>query len=180
MAKKTYIYALLDPRDGRTFYIGKSNNPKLRLLSHLEDGINPQKTAWIKELAEIGLTPNLSILKSVSMTEWQEAERSAILDAFSRGEPLTNIKPGGEGGCMPSEQWDKVMAKFLSKQDLKKFKGLSDKNKSLIGIRLAQTLARYWSIFWRGKAHTYEDVFMDKEAELGRRLARKLVNGTPN
>jgi len=74
--KKTYIYSLVCPLDGKVKYIGKSNNPYLRFSKHksLSDkntGDNILKNEWIRKLLSIGESPILSILEEVDVTEWK-------------------------------------------------------------------------------------------------------------
>ena len=71
----TYIYALIDPRNGRVRYVGKSNNPHRRLLAHMLDKTKSHRTSWLKE---IGRRPKVMILQVVSVSKWVEAETGGI------------------------------------------------------------------------------------------------------
>lgn len=95
-----YIYHLCCPDTGEVRYIGKSNSPKHRLTRHLQASKNPQNYAqrWIATLLRAGKKPLLEIAKELSPEEnWQEVERSAIAEGFSKGLRLTNTSAGGEG-----------------------------------------------------------------------------------
>jgi hypothetical protein len=98
--KTTYIYGLIDPRDNQVKYVGKSNNPKTRLLSHRRwwfDRHNP-KGQWIKELKEHGLNPSCTILAEVPMPEWETHEQLWISKMIAAGSPLLNSVAGGLHG----------------------------------------------------------------------------------
>jgi len=65
--KKTYIYGLIDPRDNKIKYIGKSNDPIKRLKSHIYNSINNKKKRtkkenWIIKLINNFLQPEIKIL----------------------------------------------------------------------------------------------------------------------
>ena len=94
-----YIYALIDPRDSRIRYIGKSTNPKKRLGVHLRDSGNCHRVAWIQSLLKVGMVPQLAIMEEVAAdADWQERERFWIQMHRSAGCDLTNGTDGGDGG----------------------------------------------------------------------------------
>lgn len=95
----TYIYALVDPRDGNTRYIGKTNNPRLRLKSHFNKSRhkNTYKFNWINSLRELGLKPILEIIDEVPKSEWKYWERFWIYQFKQWGFNLTNSTSGGNG-----------------------------------------------------------------------------------
>lgn len=85
------IYGLLDS-DGVLRYIGKSNNPKERLKSHLRDARrrNYPVCRWIRKNGP----PSLVILED-NCEDWEESERRWIREARADGVPLLNIMGGG-------------------------------------------------------------------------------------
>lgn len=100
--KKTYIYSLVCPLDGKVKYIGKSNNPYLRFSKHksLSDkntGDNILKNEWIKNLLYLGKTPLLNILEEVDITEWKIKEKFYIKKYKDLGNEIFNICGGGNG-----------------------------------------------------------------------------------
>jgi hypothetical protein len=100
----TFIYALVDPRNNEVRYIGKSDNPVKRFKDgHLCDKETHPKVSWIKSLRKLGLLPVLQIIEEVSFSDWQERERYWIAYYRERGERLTNLCEGGNGGAMPPE-----------------------------------------------------------------------------
>lgn len=93
------VYALRDPRDLAIYYIGRTRRtPQQRLNEHLNmerSGhiqMRPRVYSWIHSLVEEGLRPELVILDKLSASESRAAEKRHILDAWQRGEPLTNIQ----------------------------------------------------------------------------------------
>lgn len=70
-----YIYELIDPRDLQPNYIGYTDDPKQRIIEHLNvDSGNVNKYTknknWIRSLLEIGLTPLMNILDEVPEENW--------------------------------------------------------------------------------------------------------------
>jgi len=104
MSKKqnntTFIYALVDPRNGDIRYIGKANNARLRFNSHMFDLARTKKTNWIKSLIKIGLKPELLIIDEVLISEWVFWEMHYISLFRFYGFKLTNATDGGESGSL--------------------------------------------------------------------------------
>lgn len=129
--KTYYIYALVDPRTKEIRYIGKTINPSQRLIKHTtpwyyNDGTH--KGNWIKQLIRLGLKPEMTILKTVSESEWQKEEIDTI-KKYRETHNLTNIDSGGSGGMgrtTSEETKDKIRDKIvkrwklLSKEDYRK------------------------------------------------------------
>lgn len=102
MSETIYIYGLFDPRNYSLRYIGKSNNPDLRLKCHLSEvkhgrSGNTHKDNWIKQLLAEGLEPSIEILEECDEDNWQEIEKAWIEECREKGLYLTNIADGGEG-----------------------------------------------------------------------------------
>jgi hypothetical protein len=94
--RKVKIYALVDPRDDRVRYVGKTRKTlPARLALHLESPTNRSMAAWFAELARALLAPAPVVLEFVSDDEWQAAERGWIHWFRERGQ-LLNIDPGGD------------------------------------------------------------------------------------
>ena len=117
--KRTYIYGLKDPRDGLIHYIGKSDRPSRRLAAHMRDRrVNPDKIAWLKEIAETGQRPELVILCEAGLGDWQDLECLWIARGKAQGWPLTNLVAGGGGGQEPRFRF---FDGYLSPEDRARF-----------------------------------------------------------
>jgi DNA-binding transcriptional regulator YiaG len=100
---QTYqIYALIDPRDNTTRYVGMSRNAQRRLFQHLlGDQGNEQKNNWLLELLEGGIYPILRILETIDMEGVDayaiacEREQYWISECLRLGMPLLNISVRG-------------------------------------------------------------------------------------
>lgn len=61
------IYALIDPRDGKEFYIGRTEDLYRRFKQHLNcEGKNDSKNALIRELQSLFLVPIMKTLEIVA------------------------------------------------------------------------------------------------------------------
>lgn len=101
----TFIYGLLDPRNGQLRYIGKSNNPTARRYEHVcasQIAAPTHRNYWIKSLLTDGVKPEMLILEEVSTNDWKKAERWWISYWKFVGSNLVNGTSGGEGLHNPS------------------------------------------------------------------------------
>jgi uncharacterized protein len=89
-----YVYLLLDPRDGKAFYVGKGKGKGERCLQHSSKDDGVAKASKIVEIESAGLTPQIDIIRHGLKNE-DEAflVESAVIDAFGLSN-LTNIAPG--------------------------------------------------------------------------------------
>ena len=84
-----YIYALIDPRDSRIRYIGKSTNPKKRLGVHLRDGggsfialpgySHCSRSAWSRSLRSWKKWLPTQTGKSTSDSGFRCTDRQAVI-----------------------------------------------------------------------------------------------------
>ena len=97
----TAIYGLLDPRDKKIKYVGKSVEPRGRVVAHRNgtatNHCNANFRSWMSELKSADLWPRTLILEAVPLSAWEEAERKWIAYVRSIGHPLTNVSNGGAG-----------------------------------------------------------------------------------
>lgn len=97
------IYALCSPETGELRYIGKANNPKKRLASHLRASRSRETPVydWMRKLARTGLIPEMVVLAE-DCADWQSEERRLIREARNSGYRLLNVADGGnEPYCSP-------------------------------------------------------------------------------
>jgi GIY-YIG catalytic domain len=98
IAKPVVIYALIDPRNGRIRYVGKTNqNLKSRLSAHILEKSKCHRCHWLDQLKAAGLKPLMAQLELVQTRTWQEAERHWIKTLKAEGCDLTNNTSGGDG-----------------------------------------------------------------------------------
>jgi hypothetical protein len=99
MPSEFYVYELSDPRDGAVFYVGKGKGS--RLWRHEVDakaGKPGAKCDRIRDILADGLRPQTMVVQSFrDETSAYRAEAQRI--AHYGLDRLTNISPGGAGGC---------------------------------------------------------------------------------
>jgi hypothetical protein len=97
-----YIYALIDPRDDMVRYVGVTRDVYFRLSRHVKEAPKmDRKGAWISELGQLGLSPELEILETVELEAIEidadidvvalEREKYWIHEFLKSGAPLLNI-----------------------------------------------------------------------------------------
>ena len=119
-----YVYRLVDPRNGQTFYIGKGKGNRVfqHVLGAIDyyDGVDkkdidevndPNKLRIIQEIREAGLDV-IHIIQRWNLTEREAFQvESALIDAFPG---LANIQRGHEsehGVCNAVELEQRLSAK---------------------------------------------------------------------
>jgi hypothetical protein len=113
----TFIYALIDPRNDKVKYIGKSNTPRQRTIDHISEARvskdKYKKLQWIRSLLKEGLKPTLEILDEVCENQWKFWEQHYISLYKSWGFNLCNHDNGGLGNSrMTLEMRNKISAKL--------------------------------------------------------------------
>jgi len=101
MTNTAFIYVLKEPDTGEIRYVGKSTNPKIRVLNHVyeakDERKNNHRLKWFRSLIKRGLEPVLEIIDEVPELEWQAWEAAYIQLYRSEGHKLVNGTLGGEG-----------------------------------------------------------------------------------
>ncbi len=100
MRLTTFIYTLSD-KNGHIRYIGKTNTPRKRIYSHIQEcktSNKSHKINWIKSLLAKNEVPIIDILEEVSIDDWKNSEIYWIEQFRQWGFNLTNLTNGGQGG----------------------------------------------------------------------------------
>ena len=97
-----YIYVLKCPISEKIRYVGKTNNLKRRLQSHIDYSTNSKKKKryvnyWILKLLKEGLKPKIELLETCDEKTWKERESYYISFYKMKGYDLCNLTYGGEG-----------------------------------------------------------------------------------
>lgn len=90
-----YLYALVDPTDGRVRYVGQTSNLKERLSQHLSvnDPVSTPKQKWLALIAMKGNRPIMMPFKIVPYEHRLQHESAAIRTAITAGADLLNVLP---------------------------------------------------------------------------------------
>jgi group I intron endonuclease len=93
-----YVYALIDPRNKETFYVGKGTKDRVSVHgSESNRGHNPQKDAVINEIKKTGKSiRHAKVASGLPEDEAYELEEFVIEELGL--ESLTNMIPGGVSG----------------------------------------------------------------------------------
>jgi len=96
--KITYIYGLYEVgKENEIRYVGKTNNPKSRIHSHLtRKKVNKEKVAWILEVLKNGGEIGMRIIEECG-EDWSEKEKYWI-STYNKTGLLLNKSSGGECG----------------------------------------------------------------------------------
>lgn len=93
------IYALIDPRNNETRYVGVSFDSKDRYSKHMysaRSGHVCHKCAWLRQVLSCGLLPELRVLQVIPDELRGLAEIEWIASLTKQGAKLTNATTGGE------------------------------------------------------------------------------------
>jgi hypothetical protein len=92
-----YVYRLIDPRDGKTFYIGKGKAKRLEAHEReARKGVLSKKCNKIRSITDAGLTVQKEIVREFKREDAAYRFEKKLI-AESGLENLTNIEPGGRG-----------------------------------------------------------------------------------
>lgn len=155
-----YVYRLIDPRNGQTFYVGKGKGN--RLFAHVNDALNDyegekydnaeeddisSKIQQIRDIRNSGLEV-IHVIQRYGLTEKEAFEvEAALIDCFAG---LTNIQAGhsSDRGVNNAE----VLQRELSLEEFEDVEGL---NYCIIKINdywlnergsVYETVRKYWKI----------------------------------
>lgn len=99
MQNQSFIYALLDPRDGSIRYIGQTSVGMRRVRKHFyrSEKRNLHVYNWIRALRALDLEPKVSVLLECDISVLNKEEEFYISYLKSLGCNLTNHTGGGGG-----------------------------------------------------------------------------------
>lgn len=100
-----YVYRLSDPRDGRTFYVGKGQRDRAwqheRFVRAGKPAGNPSKCERIQQIAGAGLAVKVTIVAAYILESDALEHEWRLVDSLP---DLTNLMPGGIGSAQTPEQ----------------------------------------------------------------------------
>lgn len=136
------IYAIIDPRDSRPFYIGRASNFPRRKRQHIDYG-HGLSGLHIQKIKQRGLTPLFAILEHCK-TEAQaiRAETFWIEICKARGVPIHNKENTAiKGPSMAGTPWtaiedERLKELILSKASLSEMASIFQRTHSAISSRI--------------------------------------------
>jgi len=100
MSNVIYIYGLFHPETNELRYIGKTNNLKMRLQSHIDYARSKRKqrpvSDWINSLIKNGIKPIIRQIELCNNKNWIEREMFWIKEYKHIGARILNLTDGGE------------------------------------------------------------------------------------
>lgn len=162
-----YVYDLIDPRDGKTFYVGKGTGDRLK--EHVRDarkGEGGPKCDRIREILAEGLTVEERIVKEFENEAYAYAYEKRRIARIGL-ENLTNIAPGGGGTRATEAEPTERLGPFEARANLLRIWATKQPRK---GALFSQAL---WRALERAVPRIFEELFRDfgREATTKRLLA---------
>ena len=116
-SKITYIYGLYEVgKNDEIRYVGKSDNPKIRLCAHMRKSrYKSYKNNWIESLIRLNSKIDIKIIEVVNYNNWQEREIYWISEMKRLGNRLTNTTIGGEGATIYQIEYEECKKYLLDK-----------------------------------------------------------------
>lgn len=151
-----YIYGLVDPRNNKLKYVGKSKSPVDRFSAHIleaKKGIKSYKNNWIKGLLNYDFLPLLIILDETDEEKANLLEKYWIKKSKEEGCTLVNMTDGGDGG--PTFQGRKHTKETIEKMSAVKV-GHIGWNKGLKGYKLPEGTGLKISQKLKGKVSAFK------------------------
>jgi hypothetical protein len=143
-----YVYKLVDPRDGKPFYIGKGTDD--RYAAHVKEakkGLVSRKCDRIREILAANLEVQVEIVRKFDFENQAYAYEAKLIKRIGL-ENLTNVAPGGGAP--------------------RKAVGVAPMEMVRSCVRMARVLTRYKEVGWR---------FGGKWHDLPRDTAIKILSG---
>lgn len=171
--KRAFIYGLVDPRTNEVRYIGKTQqSPNIRLRAHMLDRSNCHRVHWLRELAALGLEPDIVLLEAIEGAwPWQESERYWIAHGRKVGWRLTNNTSGGDGvSDLPPESRERIRQAWIGRKH-------SAETRRKIGVASTQRKhSDEWRSLMRAKMSGRVIGWSTKISEANRKLDAKAIS----
>lgn len=113
-----YVYELLDPRSGLCFYVGKGTDDRAfwheKKVQNGGGTGNPHKDSLIKQILSESYRVTVKIVRDDLSSDDAFALEAVLIEQYglrSEGGALTNLKPGGKGGC---PKWSEERKAYFS------------------------------------------------------------------
>jgi uncharacterized protein len=145
---KTYVYRLIDPRNGETFYVGEGRGNRVCAHMREEQGLEgdelDNKLRRIREIRRAGLEVGHVIHRHGMDEKTALQVEAALIDAYPG---LANIA-GGVGGDCGAAHAKEIVSRYAAEQaDFKKHKALLiTVNKSVAENSLYEATRYAWKI----------------------------------
>lgn len=165
--RKTSIYFLIDPRNSKIRYVGKTvQKLEYRLRQHLTEKSNHRRSNWIKSLQILGLKPIIIQVHNCPWNLSSEFEINMISACKKWGMDLTNLTDGGDGciGYKPNEE----QRKRIKLAAIKRSKEYSSPRK---GIKHTEESKKKMSNSRIGRIRSKESI--EKQVATLKRIGRK-------
>ncbi len=111
---KTYVYRLIDPRNGETFYVGKGKGN--RVFAHVQDELSSDdpgdKLTRIRDIRNTGMNVGHVIHRHGMDSKTAFEVEAALIDAYPG---LTNIAGGAGSGDFGSMHAAEVIQRYQAK-----------------------------------------------------------------
>ena len=111
---KYYVYELIDPRNGRPFYVGKGKNARIDAHeTEARSGRVSRKCDMIRDIEAVGLSVLKRKIQYFAVDRDAYAFEADLINSYGL-DNLTNVVPGGRGYVVdPEEMFFKTLAKVI-------------------------------------------------------------------
>jgi hypothetical protein len=176
---KTYVYRLIDPRNGETFYVGKGFGD--RVFAHIRDQIKDEdpsnKLKRIRDIHLAGFEVAHVIHRHGMDSKTAFEVESALMDAYPG---LTNIAGGTGGADYGAMHAEEAIRRYSSPTaDFKHRAILITVNRSALEISLYEATRYAWKIAPKKAAKADVVLAVVQGLIVGAYVARDWVAATP-